>query len=333
MIKTLLMFLFLLGFASIALTRSHTLNCFAINEGQSAQSSFAGQYSGEWYATATPLALFSDGLSEHNGTWDISINSDGEVTGTEFDKTAGDKSGFKGFIGEDGNFTIFFNNSTTTVKGVLEKRGSYLTGSLRITCKSDSKQVCGTIEIRLKRNSISKNPSKSSESKVEPPLSSIRLEDQKARNSDDIATKTSTANLDQSLQILRKALGDFFADDENREALRKAMGNYLVEVKLNSGGVNIDATILRIELDGNFKLLDRGNNDDDVLNLARWVAVEANNNTTAIKKLGRQFTKEDFLPQECAYTPTYSQYMKGFIRIDSYIDFIVSVIKKYNLRR
>lgn len=113
-----------------------------------AQSSFAGRYSGEWVARPTGLAA---GEEQHVGTWNISIASDGEVTGVEFDKTDGDKGEIKGFIDEDGFIKVFVKYSTTvTIKGVLEKKGSRLTGTLKQTCSSGS--VCASIDITLKRS-------------------------------------------------------------------------------------------------------------------------------------------------------------------------------------
>lgn len=112
-------------------------------------SSFAGRWSGEWVAKFTGLAA---GQEEHVGTWNISIASDGEVTGVEFDKTGGDKGELKGFIDEDGFIKVFlkYDSGTSTIKGVLEKRGTRLTGSLKQTC-SDGKSTCVNIEIILNR--------------------------------------------------------------------------------------------------------------------------------------------------------------------------------------
>lgn len=115
-------------------------------------SSYAGRYSGEWVAKYTGLAV---GQEEHVGTWNISIASDGEVTGVEFDKTGGDKAGLKGFIDEDGYIKVFvkYDSGTYTIKGVLEKKGTRLTGTLKQMCSSGT-SVCVNIEIILNRNQV-----------------------------------------------------------------------------------------------------------------------------------------------------------------------------------
>jgi hypothetical protein len=110
-------------------------------------SSFAGRYSGEWVAHATVLVV--DGQREHEGTWNISIASDGQVTGVEFDKTGGEKGDISGFIDEDGYIKVFvkYDSGTVTIKGVLEKKGTHLTGSFKQTCSSGSQ--CANIEMVL----------------------------------------------------------------------------------------------------------------------------------------------------------------------------------------
>ena len=144
MVKKMLLSIFLLGFASIALAGNYTLNYSAANEAHPAQSTFAGQYSGEWVARAADD-------EEHVGTWNISIASDGEVTGVEFDKTSGNKGTIKGFIDEDGFIKVFVKYSATvTIRGVLEKKGNRLTGTLKQTCSNGI--VSANIDIILKRN-------------------------------------------------------------------------------------------------------------------------------------------------------------------------------------
>jgi hypothetical protein len=54
-----------------------------VSSANSQTSSYAGQYKGEW--TAAPF-LTTDN-EEHTEIWDISIDSDGEITGTETDQT------------------------------------------------------------------------------------------------------------------------------------------------------------------------------------------------------------------------------------------------------
>lgn len=106
-------------------------------------SDYAGRYSGEWIA--------SMGLDEdHNGTWNITIAGDGDISGTEYDKTTGQKASLSGFIDGDGYVDLFlkYTEKTYKVKGTLTKRGTRLTGVL--------KQYAGTrlvanVDITLKR--------------------------------------------------------------------------------------------------------------------------------------------------------------------------------------
>lgn len=122
------------------------------NSANSQTSPFTGKYQGTVIAKPVGLATFDDGDdSEREITWDITISSDGDITGSDYDKTAGDKTSFEGNINEEGRVTIFYGNKGTTFKGFLEKTGKYLSGSLRVSCVSDSKKVCGKIEVRLKR--------------------------------------------------------------------------------------------------------------------------------------------------------------------------------------
>ena len=116
-----------------------------------AQSSpYAGSYSGEWIARAT---VFTVGERVHEGTWNISVASEGKVTGVEFDKTGGSKGSMSGFIDEDGYINVFvrYDSGTVTIKGVLEKKGTRLIGTLKQTCTDGS--VCATIEIVLNNQS------------------------------------------------------------------------------------------------------------------------------------------------------------------------------------
>jgi hypothetical protein len=91
-----------------------------------AQSSFAGRYSGEWVGSAV-LG------EEHTGTWTVAITADGGVTGTEYDKTTGQKGELSGFIDGDGYVDLFlkYTEKSYKVKGTLSRRGSRLTGVLK----------------------------------------------------------------------------------------------------------------------------------------------------------------------------------------------------------
>jgi hypothetical protein len=118
------------------------------NTGQPAQSSFAGNYSGEWIAKFT-----DESNEEHEGTWRISISSDGQVRGTETDKTNAEKGEISGFIDEEGYVKVFvkYASGRVSIKGVLELRGTRLTGTLEQTCNS-SADICANVDIILKRN-------------------------------------------------------------------------------------------------------------------------------------------------------------------------------------
>ncbi len=106
-------------------------------------SAFAGNYSGEWVAT---MALEED----HTGTWTISIARDGEVTGTEHDKTSGQKASLSGFIDEDGYIDLFlkYTEKTYKIKGTLTKKGIRLTGTLK---QYSGNRAVATLDIILKR--------------------------------------------------------------------------------------------------------------------------------------------------------------------------------------
>lgn len=88
---------------------------------------------------------------DHTGTWTISIDSDGEVKGTEYDKTIGQKAELSGFIDEDGYVDLFlkYTEKSYKIKGTLTKRGTRLTGRLK---QYSGGRVVSTIEITLKRN-------------------------------------------------------------------------------------------------------------------------------------------------------------------------------------
>jgi hypothetical protein len=135
------------GFASNTFT-ANRMERLAPNTGQPAQSSFEGQYSGEW------IAKFTNGSDEeHEGTWKISIASDGQIKGTEYDKTIGEKGEISGFINDEGYAKVFvkYASGRVAIKGVLEDAGSRLTGTLEQTCNS-SADICANVDIILKRS-------------------------------------------------------------------------------------------------------------------------------------------------------------------------------------
>jgi hypothetical protein len=150
MLKTMMMMsIFLLGIASTTLTKENTLSRPGAVVDRSTDSSYAGQYSGDWNSRiVNSLCFYNDGESQHEGTWDVTIASDGDVIVNEFDKTAGERSSFKGFIEEDGRIELTLKDSNK-IKGTLEKRGIRLTG--RLTQYGPSGYGCVKIDVTLKR--------------------------------------------------------------------------------------------------------------------------------------------------------------------------------------
>ena len=123
------------------------------NSTNAQSSSYAGRYKGEWTAKPAPLASFKSGEEEHTGTWDITIDSDGEITGTEVDETSGKEGKIKGFIDERGfiNLSVKYQN-TSKMKGKLTKNGIRLTGKINQWCGTDDDDLpCLKIDIVLKR--------------------------------------------------------------------------------------------------------------------------------------------------------------------------------------
>ena len=134
-------------FGTLPAANHHESNCRAASI-QSA-SPYAGQYTGEWTETRIGTGSFSDGESEHEGTWEISIASDGDITGTEIDKTSGTKGNVRGYIESSGLLNVNVKyKTTTTIKGVLEKTENRLVGTLTQYCDD---AACGKIKITLKR--------------------------------------------------------------------------------------------------------------------------------------------------------------------------------------
>jgi hypothetical protein len=118
------------------------------NTSQPVQSDFAGSYTGEWTAKFT-----DESNEEHEGTWRISIASDGQIRGTETDKTSVEKGEISGFIDDEGYVKVFvkYASGRVSIKGTLELRGTRLTGTLEQTCNS-SADICANVDIILKRS-------------------------------------------------------------------------------------------------------------------------------------------------------------------------------------
>jgi hypothetical protein len=134
-------------FASNSFTANHVERLVS-NTGQPAQSSFEGQYSGEW------IAKYTDGSNaESEGTWKISIASNGQIKGTETDKNAGISGPISGFINDEGYAKVFvkYESGRVAIQGVLQESGGLLTGTLDQTCNSSS-EICANIDVILKRN-------------------------------------------------------------------------------------------------------------------------------------------------------------------------------------
>ena len=151
MVKSLRIPTLLLGIALTVITGNYRPNCLAANGNQSTVSPYAGQYKGEWVARPVGLNWFKDGTDEHTGTWDITIDTDGEITGTETDESSGNEGTIKGFIDEKGfvDVSVKYRN-TSRVKGKLEKKGIRLIGNLQQYCNGDD-AACLKIEMTLKR--------------------------------------------------------------------------------------------------------------------------------------------------------------------------------------
>ena len=151
MVKSLLMSIFLLGIASTTITGNYRPNGLAANGNQSTASPYTGQYKGEWVARPIGLNWYKNGADENTGTWDITIDSNGEITGTETDEMAGKDGAIKGFIDEKGliDVSVKYRN-TSRIKGKLEKKGIRLIGNLQQYCKGDD-DPCLKIEMTLKR--------------------------------------------------------------------------------------------------------------------------------------------------------------------------------------
>lgn len=127
---------------------------FLLNAGGSADaqtpSPFAGKYSGEWVARPAPGANWPDGEPEHVGTWDITIDAEGKVTGSEYDKTSDESGNISGSIGPDGAVKVLIKYRVpVTISGTLVKKEAQLSGVLNQAC-ADSEKVCVNIELKLK---------------------------------------------------------------------------------------------------------------------------------------------------------------------------------------
>jgi hypothetical protein len=114
-------------------------------------SPFAGKYRGEWVARPAPGANWPDGEPEHVGTWDITIDAEGKVTGSEYDKTSDESGDIAGSIGADGSIKVRIKYRVpVNISGTLAKKEAQLSGVLNQAC-GDSENVCVNIELNLKR--------------------------------------------------------------------------------------------------------------------------------------------------------------------------------------
>jgi hypothetical protein len=114
----------------------------------SASYPIPGRWSGDYIAKTTLGGRFSDDKSEHIGVWDISIDSNGAVAGTDLDRTSGHRSSLNGFIDEAGFINLLLKDGdiTNTIKGTIEKEGNRLTGTLN---QYYSGRLCATINVYL----------------------------------------------------------------------------------------------------------------------------------------------------------------------------------------
>ena len=150
-IKIALLAILFLAFASFGFASktfsANRMDRLATDTGQPAQSSFQGQYSGEWIAKYT-----DDSNAESEGTWKISISSSGQISGTETDKNAGISGPISGFINDEGFAKVFvkYESGRVAIQGVLQESGGLLTGTLEQTCNSSS-EICANIDVILKR--------------------------------------------------------------------------------------------------------------------------------------------------------------------------------------
>lgn len=144
------------GLCAAALTLLFLLNAGGATDAQTssnaqASSPFAGKYSGEWVAKPASGANWSDGEAEHVGTWDISIDAAGKVSGVEYDKTSDESGNITGTVGEDGSIKVNIKYRVpVTIWGTLVKKEARLSGALKQAC-GDSENVCVNIELNMKR--------------------------------------------------------------------------------------------------------------------------------------------------------------------------------------
>jgi hypothetical protein len=147
-IKIVLLAILFLAFTSFGFASNTFTANTSSNTGQPAQSSFAGNWSGEW------IAKYTDGSNaESEGTWKISISSNGQIKGTETDKNAGISGPISGFINDEGYAKVFvkYESGRVAIQGVLQESSGLLTGTLEQTCNSSS-EICANIDVILKRN-------------------------------------------------------------------------------------------------------------------------------------------------------------------------------------
>lgn len=119
--------------------------------GAQTPSSFEGKYKGEWVARPAPGANWPDNEPEHVGTWDITIDAEGKVTGSEYDKTSDESGSIAGTIDAEGLIKIRIKYRVpVNISGKLAKKEAQLSGVLNQAC-GDSENVCVNIDLTLKR--------------------------------------------------------------------------------------------------------------------------------------------------------------------------------------
>lgn len=119
---------------------------FFANSANSQTSPFVGNYKGN-FTLKLPIIVAEP---VDNGTWDITITSGGDIKGTHYSKTSGDKTDFEGKIDEKGQTTIYLGDKRNIIKGLLKKTEKQMSGSLGVICDFGRKKyICGEIEVKL----------------------------------------------------------------------------------------------------------------------------------------------------------------------------------------
>ena len=141
MIRKLVMAVFLLGFASAAITGSYTLNCLAADHNKPAESPYKGQYSGPYTVEGA--------FGEQSGRFTFSIDEDGAVTGKAENHTIGRRADISGSVDEDSDIKLLleWSDATYTMKGTVTKtKKGHLKGTLT---QYSGREVVATIKMDL----------------------------------------------------------------------------------------------------------------------------------------------------------------------------------------